>query len=78
MLAAALAHDVDARLGGIRAETLVLAGAADTLLPVATQRDLAARLVRSRFVVVPDAGHDLSVEAPEAVAAAVLAYVLGA
>jgi 3-oxoadipate enol-lactonase len=73
-LAAALRHDARSRLGEVRADTLVIAGARDTLLPPEAQRRFARRLPRASFEVV-DAGHDVSTEAPDAVAARVLAHV---
>ncbi|MEO6029703.1 MAG: alpha/beta hydrolase, partial [Candidatus Binatia bacterium] len=78
LLAAAATHDVDGHLDAIRADVLVIAGADDVLLPVAEQQRLAGRLGRSCFVVIPDAGHDVSAEVPDAVAALVAAHALPA
>jgi pimeloyl-ACP methyl ester carboxylesterase len=75
LLGAALTHDVDDRIDALHVDTLVLAGSEDALLPAAEQRRLAER-VRARFVVVPSVGHDVPVEAPDAVAALVTDHAL--
>jgi pimeloyl-ACP methyl ester carboxylesterase len=76
LFGAALTHDVSDHLAAVRAETLVIAGSEDTLLPMPERRRVADCLVHSRFVVVPDAGHDVSAEAPDAVAALVTEHAL--
>lgn len=43
---------------------LVLCGALDTLCPVALHREMAALLPASRLVIVPGAGHLVTLEAP--------------
>jgi 3-oxoadipate enol-lactonase/4-carboxymuconolactone decarboxylase len=78
LLGAALAHDVRDRIGTLAARTLVLAGANDELLPPEGQRGTARMVPDARFVAVPGAGHDVSAEAPFAVAALVLHHVLAA
>jgi 3-oxoadipate enol-lactonase len=72
---AAARHDVRARIRDIAAPTLVLAGERDELVPSAVQRDFAASLPNARFLVIPDAGHDVSAEAPAAVADAILTHL---
>ena len=67
LLGAAARHDVGRRLGTIAAPTLVLAGGDDELISLAPQRKLAAGIPGAKLVVI-DAGHDLSAEAPELVA----------
>ncbi len=74
-LAAAALHDVGPRLRDVGAATLVVAGARDALLPAREQERLAAALPQAGFVVVPDAGHDLTAEAPAAVADLVRAHL---
>lgn len=78
LLAAAAMHDVESRIGEVRADTLVVAGAEDRLVPAETQRALAARLSRARSTTVPGVGHDVSAEAPARIAKQVLGCVLGA
>ena len=55
------------RLGAIQAPTLVLAGAEDPPY-IAFAKRLAAIIPRSRAVVVPEAGHAVHLEQPEATA----------
>ena len=45
------------RLGEIRAPTLVLAGAQDQVVPIASSRLVAERIPGARLVVDPDCGH---------------------
>lgn len=78
LLAAAATHDVRSLIGDIGADTLVVAGADDRLVPADAQRALAARLSHARFTTVPGVGHDVSAEAPARVAEKVLEHVLGA
>jgi 3-oxoadipate enol-lactonase len=75
LLAAALRHDARAELEEIRAETLVIMGERDRVVPRSAQRDL-ERIPRSRVVTISGAGHDVSAEAPAHVARAVLDHVL--
>lgn len=64
----ALASRLDATewLSRIKAPTLVVVGADDTLTPPALSEALAKAIPRARLVVVPDAGHLSPVENPEA------------
>jgi pimeloyl-ACP methyl ester carboxylesterase len=63
-------------LGLHQGPALVLCGAADALTPVAGHRDLAARLPKARLVVIPgNCGHLSSLEAPEAVTAALESFL---
>lgn len=55
------------RLGSLSMPVMVLAGELDPKF-LALGRDLAAAVPRGRFVVVPNAGHDLLLEAPDLVA----------
>ena len=55
------------RLGAVQAPTLVLAGAEDPPY-IAFAKRLAAIIPRSRAVVVPEAGHAVHLEQPEATA----------
>jgi 3-oxoadipate enol-lactonase len=76
LLWAAAAHDMWHSLGAIKAETLVLAGECDRLLDADAQRQLAVALPHGRFTALAGAGHDVSAEAPRAVAALVLRHIL--
>jgi pimeloyl-ACP methyl ester carboxylesterase len=79
LMAAAARHDVRARLRHIVAPTLLLAGERDPLLTLATQQELLRGIPDARLELIPGAGHDVSVEAPELTAERVLAHVrLGA
>ncbi len=75
LLAAALRHDARGELERIGADTLVVAGERDRVIPRSAQREL-ERIPRSRTVIIPGAGHDVSAEAPAHVARAVLDHVL--
>ncbi len=74
-LAAAALHDIGTRRRDLGAVTLVLAGERDALLPAQQQRRFAASLPQAHFTVVPDAGHDVTAEAPAAVAGLVRAHL---
>jgi 3-oxoadipate enol-lactonase len=76
LMAAALMHDARRDVDRIGADTLVIAGERDTFVAPDSQRRLATRLRHGRFACVPGAGHDVSAEAPEAVARLVLAHLL--
>jgi pimeloyl-ACP methyl ester carboxylesterase len=75
LLAAAGLHDIAAHLRDVRAETLVVAGGRDALLPSGVQERLAARLPDARFAVVPESGHDVAAEVPAVLAGLVLAHL---
>jgi magnesium chelatase accessory protein len=55
-------------LPALGARLLLLAGASDRAIPLAQQREVAARVPGSRLVVLPDLGHLLHEEQPQAVA----------
>ena len=68
------AHEyVGDRLGGLRGDVLLLAGSRD-LKYVEVARRLAALIPRSQCVVVPQAGHAVHLESPEAFAEALATY----
>ena len=71
---AAARHDATRHLARVQAPTLCLAGALDDLVPPAAIADLARRLPRGRFDVIDGAGHDLSLEAPHALAQRVTTF----
>jgi len=58
-------HDAEARLGDIRAPTLVLTGAEDRVVPPANAELLAKKIPNAQRVVVPGAGHLLPIEKPK-------------
>jgi len=75
LLWAAAMHDLRSRIGLIHADTLVLGGVRDVFVTVVAQQQLAEELQYGRFALVPDAGHDLSVEAPLTTADLVLGHI---
>ena len=58
-------HDSEARLGAIQAQTLVLTGADDRVVPPANAELLAKKIPNARLEVVPGAGHLLPIEKPK-------------
>ena len=54
-----------ARLGRLRAPTLVMHGECDRLVPLAASKLLAARIPDAELAVVPGAGHAYALEAPQ-------------
>jgi 3-oxoadipate enol-lactonase / 4-carboxymuconolactone decarboxylase len=72
--AAAALHDVRHDVGRIRAPALCLAGGLDELVPAAAIADLARAIPSARFDVIADAGHDLSLEAPDELARRVSSF----
>lgn len=64
-------------LAAIRCPTLVLVGAEDALTPPELAREMHDGIAGSRLVVVPDCGHLSTIERPEAVTAALRAWLAG-
>jgi len=62
---AAVSEDLRRELPKVRAETLIVWGAQDTLAPLRTGKVLALKLPRARLEVIERAGHELMLEAPE-------------
>jgi pimeloyl-ACP methyl ester carboxylesterase len=62
-------------LAAIACPTLLVAGRLDLLRPVEVHEQMAARIPRSRLVVVEDAAHMVAMERPEAVTAALRAWL---
>jgi 2-hydroxy-6-oxonona-2,4-dienedioate hydrolase len=59
-----VASDLEARLSGIRAPTLVVWGARDSLIGAGTGERLARAIPGARFVLIPKASHNVMWEAP--------------
>jgi 3-oxoadipate enol-lactonase len=55
--------------------TLIITGELDTTVPLPNQRLLADRIPGARQVIIPGAGHAVSVESPDAFNAALLAFL---
>jgi pimeloyl-ACP methyl ester carboxylesterase len=68
LAAAAARHDARVGLGGIRAPTLLLWGGLDSLLGPDAERELRQALPTAQWALLPDCGHDLSIERPLATA----------
>lgn len=64
-------------LDRLTAPTLVIRGEHSPLLPWSTAVGMVRRLGRGRLVEIPDGGHDLGVEQPAAVIAAISAFLPG-
>lgn len=67
--------EVESRLGEIACPTLVLHGEGDRALPMSCARALARGIPGARLVTIPDCGHLSAVECPDAVNAALAAFV---
>ena len=73
--AACMAHDALDRLPAIAAPTLALVGPDDIVTPVSCSRELVERIPGARLQVLERGGHVPHWEYPEAVAAALLAFL---
>jgi pimeloyl-ACP methyl ester carboxylesterase len=62
---AVVSENLQQELPKVRAETLVVWGAHDTLAPLRTGKVLALKLPRARLAVIERAGHEPMLEAPE-------------
>jgi pimeloyl-ACP methyl ester carboxylesterase len=69
------AFDLRPELGRITAPTLVVTGAEDFITGPASATEIAAGIANVETVVIPDCGHFVFVEAPEAFREAVLAFL---
>jgi pimeloyl-ACP methyl ester carboxylesterase len=63
--------DTSLELGRIQAPTLVLCGEADKMTPLRFSKQLEENIPDARLVTIPDAGHMVMLEQPEAIAAAI-------
>ena len=73
---AAARHNAESALPKIHAPTLIVVGALDELAGRHSQEDLVRNIPHERFVTIPGAGHDLSLEQPETLARLVLDFIL--
>jgi len=64
-LHSAFAFDAESRLGEIRAETLVITGDIDTIVPIQNSRNLAAAIPNTEFVIIEGGSHMAFVERAE-------------
>ena len=62
-------------LSNITAPTLVVTGSEDTTVPLNLQRQLAERIPGARQVIIPGAGHAVTVDQPEAFNRALLDFL---
>jgi pimeloyl-ACP methyl ester carboxylesterase len=65
------------RLGSLRVPTLVIVGEHDRATPPAKARAIAEAIPGARLVVIPDAGHTSTLEAPDVVNDALEAFLDG-
>ena len=68
-------YDVMARLGEVRAATLVIGGARDQMVPEALIRETAATLPQCKLVLFPEGSHSVQVEHTQAYADALLDFL---
>ncbi|MBP7564427.1 MAG: alpha/beta fold hydrolase [Burkholderiaceae bacterium] len=69
------AGDLRAALARVTCPVLVIVGDADRLCPVDAARELADALPHAEFHVVPDAGHMVTIEQPDAIDALLDAFL---
>ncbi len=70
-------YDASALIGRIHCPTLVLCGSEDRMTPLRFSQYLADSIPAGRLVVIPDAGHMVMLERPQAVAAALGSFLAG-
>jgi pimeloyl-ACP methyl ester carboxylesterase len=67
--------DVLSRIGAIEAPALVICGEDDISTPPERSREMQAALRNAELVMIPDSGHHSAIEQPEAVTAAIEAFL---
>jgi len=72
---AAMTFDAEEQVGEIRAETLVITGSDDAIVPMANSENLAAAIAGSRLEVIADGGHLFFIEQPETFNRAVTGFL---
>jgi 3-oxoadipate enol-lactonase len=75
LISGTLVYDLRARLPEIKVPTLVMVGEEDVLTPPWYARELAEHIPDTQFVVVPQAGHALTIEQPAIVNALALTFL---
>lgn len=76
-LRALLRSDVDPADYKITSPTLIVAGEHDHLIPNCYARRMSAKIPRSRFVLVPGAGHNPMIEMPDTVLPLITRFLKG-
>ncbi len=74
-MAALSAATVTERLAGLTMPTLVMFGIHDRVVPPGNAARLAEKLPAAQVVLLPEAGHIFPIEAPDAAARAILAFL---
>lgn len=69
------AFDATERLGEIKVPACVLCGTEDKMTPTALSEDLAARIPQASLTLVPEAGHMVMLEKPDAVSKAMWEFL---
>jgi pimeloyl-ACP methyl ester carboxylesterase len=64
--------EIESRYGQMRCPVRIIWGEQDSWIPIERGRELAKRIPGSSFLAVPDAGHLVQEDAPEALVAALL------
>ncbi|GAA4885171.1 alpha/beta hydrolase [Saccharopolyspora cebuensis] len=72
---ASVSYTVADHAAALRMPVLLIAGATDDIAPVDGQRVLTARIPRGKLVVLPDVGHLVHYETPEAAAGAITEFL---
>jgi pimeloyl-ACP methyl ester carboxylesterase len=67
--------EIESRYGEIRCPVMILWGEEDVWIPIARGRELASRIAGATLHCVPDAGHLVQEDAPEAIVAALLGFL---
>ncbi|MHB8627722.1 MAG: alpha/beta fold hydrolase [Aggregatilineales bacterium] len=71
------AFDVVDRVGSIHTPTLILVGAEDQMTPPKYSAFLAERIAGARMAVIPNAGHMVTLEQPDAVSSQIITWLNG-
>ena len=77
LLLAGARHDVAGCLGRVKADSLLLLGSRDRIAGLKAEIELLRAIPHAALEVVPGAGHDVTLEAPERTADRVLAFLEG-
>ena len=67
--------DVRNRLSEIQIPTLIISGENDSTVPISTQVKLAQGIKNSRQIIIPSAGHGVTVEKPDQVNTCILEFL---